>query len=459
MTPTPEVIGEKERGVSSRGVPPKEQTVDPRQAAQLEAARLKELEARTYRRPDGRPPERKDFEGFSRQYNQMATTERHTWRFVGPDGKQRDTSWTGLNSAAKARAFADLNGLRVMGEVIPGPTVEGTPQTTRGTERGTRLTPPPLVQAEPPYSPPPLIQAEPPYSPPPLIQAEPPPPDRIFMVPLPESTRIDDDHRGLKRDSRALNRRAGREPAPSPASRPQKKPTPDAGVEDAIAKRVRELRDIDPPPRKAADKLKPVHNITPEHQEKVRDVVNWAIQAAQRAQPGAGLYNILTTAQVTIANLRESAIPDAGDNLIYRDADHSLAARTQEYKLKTALLASLAKKLAGLPWSTEANTLAVGPWGVNQAYETMKLQQFTQEAKGVPAKQHASALGGTEWELLGMIDFERYDLKDSGSAPHLLGDLPGKGERFATSPEVPPYLREEAKRLVDKMGRDAKFMK
>jgi hypothetical protein len=245
-------------------------------------------------------------------------------------------------------------------------------------------------------------------------------------------------------------------------------------MEDEIAKRIREYRDIDPPPRKAAEKLKPVHNVTTEHQEKVRDVVNWAIQAAQRdAKPGTGANDILTTAQVTIGGLRDSNIPDAGDNLVYRDADHYLAARTQEFKVRAAMMLykirnelvpgsmSLgeAQKMANAPWSTETNTWAVGPLGANQLYENRKLQQFAQEAKGGPVAERGSAAGGTEWELLGMIDFERYDVKHPSATPHLLVDLPGKGDRFASSPEVPAYLREEAKRIVEKMDRDAKFTK
>jgi hypothetical protein len=68
------------------------------------------------------------------------------------------------------------------------------------------VSPPPLVQAEPPYSPPPLVQAEPPYSQPPLIQAEPPP--RLFLVPWPQSNRINDDERGIANETRALTRSA-----------------------------------------------------------------------------------------------------------------------------------------------------------------------------------------------------------------------------------------------------------
>jgi hypothetical protein len=294
-----------------------------------------------------------------------------------------------------------------------------------------------------------------------------------IWVPWSPANLFNDDARGTKPDSRALNRNSAKEPVPRAASSQQKKPNSPSGMEDEVGKQIRGYRDADPPPRKAAEKLKPVHNVTTEHQQKVRDVVGWAIQTAQReAKPGSGANEILTTAQVLIGKLRDSNIPNAGDNLVYRDADHYLAARTQEFKFRAAMMLynlrneavpgsmSLddAMKLAKAPWSTETNQWAVGPWGANQVYENWKLRAFAQEGKGGPV-EHSSAAGGTEWELLGMIDFERYDTKDPSTAPHLLVDLPGKEERYARNPEVPAYLREEAKRIVEKMDRDAKFTK
>ena len=179
--------------------------IEPRQAAQVEAARLKALAPGTYRHPDGSPPERQDFEAFSRQYDQMAN-ERHVWRFARPDGSTYETSWRGLGTATTAQASASLLGHRVIGEVIPGPAVEGPPaRDPGGTRREPQLTRPPLVQAEPPYSPPPLVQAErpftppplvpagPPYTPPPLIQAEPP----FDPLPWPQGNRVDDSQRGI----------------------------------------------------------------------------------------------------------------------------------------------------------------------------------------------------------------------------------------------------------------------
>jgi len=441
-------------------LPPKHRTIDPRQAAQIEAGRLKALAPGTYRHPDGSPPAPQDFETFSRQYDQMAN-ERHVWRFARPDGSTYETSWRGLGTGTTARASADLLGHRVIGEVIPGATVEGTPtQDADRRGREPRLSPPPLVKAEPPF--------EPPFEP----------------LPWPYSKRIDDGERGIALSTKALTKSAEDKAGGRSASKLPKKPRPSspAGKQHEIEKRILEYRDIHPPPRRAAEKLKPVHNVTTEHQEKVRDVVNWAIQsAALEATPGVEANMILKAAQDKVARLRKSEIPDAADNLIYRDADHYLAARTQEFIPRAAFMLYEAMnkirpgsmsveqmmKMATTPPSSETNKWAVGQLGANQLYETKKLLQFAQEAKGVsdsgvqygPVGEHASAAGGTEWELLGMIDFERYDVNGPKINPHLLLDLPRKGERFTNNPEVPAYLREEAKRIAEKMERDAKFTK
>ncbi len=476
MTSASESTVEGSRGVRNRGLPLNDTTIDPKQAAQNEAERLKALVPGTYRHPDGSPPARQDFEAFSRQYDQMAN-ERHVWRFARPDGSTYETSWRGLGTGTTAQASADLVGHRVIGEVIPRSTVKGTP-TQDADRRGPepRLTPPPLVQAARPYSPPPLVQAEPAYSPPPLVQAEPP----FEPLPWPYSNRIDNDERGIAPGTRALTRSAEKKSGSPSSTSSQLLKKPGRGSLASLEQEIEKYRDTDPPPRTAAEKLKPVHNVTTEHQEKVRDLVNWAIQAATlEAKPGTEANVILKDAQDKVARLRNSKISDAQDNLIYRDSDHYLAARSQEFMVKTAIKMHQAGlmsteamlSIAFKPPSSETNKAAVGPWGINQLYETAKLQQFAQEARslgaGVPGTgvqfglvgDHPAAAGGTEWELLGMIDFERYDANGPKTVPHPLVDLPGKGERFAKSPEVPAYLREEAKRIVGKMEPDAKLTK
>jgi hypothetical protein len=263
----------------------------------------------------------------------------------------------------------------------------------------------------------------------------------------------------------------------------QKLPTASPAVVDhEIAQRNAELvktyRDKDAPPRSAAEKQRPVHNVTAEHQESVRALVNWAILSTTLESGRATPTNmILKGALDKIARLRQSnEIPDAGNNLIYRDADHYLAARTQEFVPRMAFMlhhvlneirpGSMSgeemMRLALSPPSRETNRQAAGPAGANQMYETAKLAHFRREVgrdwaseTGMqigPVGKDASAAGGTEWELLGMIDFERHDATGAEHGmPSLLSDLPGTGERFATDAEVPAYLREDAARIVEKI--------
>jgi hypothetical protein len=211
MASTRESVAEESRGVSNRGLPPKDRTITPREAAQIEAARLKALAAGTYRHPDRTQSERQDFEAFSRQHDQMSN-ERHVWRFQRPDGSTYETSWKGLGTGSTAQAFASAVGDRVIGEVIP----ERTPARDAGVRgREPRLTPPPLVQAGSSYSqpplqaersltPPPLVEAEPPFTPPPLVQAETP----LGRSPRPRPYRIDDHERGIVNRTRGLTRSA-----------------------------------------------------------------------------------------------------------------------------------------------------------------------------------------------------------------------------------------------------------
>ena len=92
---------------------------------------------------------------------------------------------------------------RVIGKVIPGPTIEGTPRPDAGRrKREQRLTPPPLVQAEP-YTSPPLVQAEPPYMSPPLGGTKP-----FDPLPWPMLDLLDNDQRAIANRTKALTRSA-----------------------------------------------------------------------------------------------------------------------------------------------------------------------------------------------------------------------------------------------------------
>jgi hypothetical protein len=58
--------------------------------------------------------------------------ERHVCWFARPDGSTYETSWRGLGTGTTAQASASLRGHRVIGEVITGPAVEGTPARDAG---------------------------------------------------------------------------------------------------------------------------------------------------------------------------------------------------------------------------------------------------------------------------------------------------------------------------------------
>jgi RHS repeat-associated protein len=252
---------------------------------------------------------------------------------------------------------------------------------------------------------------------------------------------------------------------------------------EEMQQRVEQYKDKEPPPKLAREKTQPVHNITEEHQLKVLSLINWAI--ASTAREDLAKNRVLTKDEETILSdalgkiiaLRQSKIPDASDNLIYRDADHYLAARLQEWRTRAALeLASRglidpgeARKLALSGRSRENNKLAAGPAGANQLYETRKLQEFKLQALSGQAPSSSvgtsdkapSAAGATEWKLLGMIDYERYDAgNDSRQAvPHLVVDLPGTAESYASDPTVPEYLRDDARRISERMQKEARFTK
>jgi RHS repeat-associated protein len=249
---------------------------------------------------------------------------------------------------------------------------------------------------------------------------------------------------------------------------------------EELQHRVEGYRDVDPPPRRAAEKIQAVHNVTEEHQAKVLSVVNWAITSVtreDRAQNGTltkAQTDILQDALIKVSALRKSDIPDAGDNLIYRDADHYLAARAQEWRTQGGFqLSGLgfdpteSLKLSMSPRSQEINQRSAGPLGMNQFYESRKRAEFRAEALTgqkqadtiASSDKPPSATGATEWKLLGMIDYERYDVGNelSKSAPQLARDLPGTGERYIASAELPAYLRAEAARISAQAKAEARF--
>lgn len=184
---------------------------------------------------------------------------------------------------------------------------------------------------------------------------------------------------------------------------------------------------------------------------------------------------ILTAALSKIIELRESSIDDASQNLIYRDADHYFAARVQEYRFRNGEQVAAKARNAGLS-DTAANSLGIWwnkeiskepsrennqqAYRISEVYETMKLLGFQKEistgqSNVVSSGRNApSAAGGTEWALLGMIDYERYDVdhEKQVSIPHYVVDLPGTGQQYANVESLPSYLREAAKATANKIG-------
>jgi RHS repeat-associated protein len=250
----------------------------------------------------------------------------------------------------------------------------------------------------------------------------------------------------------------------------------DHEIDERNEKKAHELRDNEPPPKHPQEKTKGVHNVTKEHQEKVLFLINWAIASAikddisRNGRLANDKYTILTEALRKVASLRESTkVPDAPDNLIYRDADHYFAARVQEYSSKFGSQIADKVRTAGLPeqvadaaknwWdenihqrpSIENNRHA---YQISSLYETIKIAGFIKEVRTgeknlvATTNKSPSAAGGIEWALLGMIDYDRYDAGSEHRVelPHIAIDLPGTGKRYATDMELPEYLRDAAER-------------
>ncbi len=253
---------------------------------------------------------------------------------------------------------------------------------------------------------------------------------------------------------------------------------------------VGNYKDETRPPTKPEEKTKAVFNVTPEHQKKVLSVINWAISSAANddvAENGKLTLDqttILSRALGKIVYLRESDIPDASQNLIYRDADHYLAARKQEYSLYSS--SSVVEKVRPTGLFTEDQLRAIGEQWDNMLtgnrseqnnrqafliisqYETFKLLGFRKEVAGgiknpvaVNPDIAPSAPGGTEWALLGMIDYHRDDLgkEKNVSVPKFADELPGTGERYSSDTTLPKYLTEAANSIAAKAKAYGRFTK
>jgi len=154
----PPVITESDRKTDSRGVTPPAWATEP---------------------PVWGEPVAKDPAGWEKVRRDLAEMERKkVFRYARPDGSQLDQTWVNESSA---KVWAEMNGLRYLGQVPEGPVAPPPPPPPeRGTRnRGTEpeLSPPPLVKAQ---RPPPPKKVDPESKPP---KPEPPPKKR---PPLPD---------------------------------------------------------------------------------------------------------------------------------------------------------------------------------------------------------------------------------------------------------------------------------
>jgi hypothetical protein len=157
----PPVITESDRKTDSRGVSPPAWATEP---------------------PVWGEPVARDPAGWEKVRRDLAEMERKkVFRYARPDGSQLEDTWVNESSA---KIWAEMNGLRYLGQVPEGPVAPPPPPPPeRGTRnRGTEpaLSPPPLVEAPKRRKPPP--PAKPEQTKPSQPEPKPPPKKR---APLP----------------------------------------------------------------------------------------------------------------------------------------------------------------------------------------------------------------------------------------------------------------------------------
>jgi hypothetical protein len=161
----PPVITESDRKTDNRGVSPPAWATEP---------------------PVWGEPVARDPAGWEKVRRDLAEMERKkVFRYARPDGSQLEDTWVNESSA---KIWAEMNGLRYLGQVPEGPVAPPPPPPPeRGTrDRGTEapLSPPPLVEApkrRKPVPPP----AKPEQTKPPPPDPKPPPKKRPPLPPAP----------------------------------------------------------------------------------------------------------------------------------------------------------------------------------------------------------------------------------------------------------------------------------
>ncbi len=190
---------------------------------------------------------------------------------------------------------------------------------------------------------------------------------------------------------------------------------------------IMQFRDKEELPKSALGRMVPSSDLTPDHQEKVKSVINWALDEStlkytdKNGQILMTRYDILQQAHnLVISKLRENKdIPGSSLNLIYRDADHYLAARMgmSGFYEQMGLNLDAEKRASLAPFGFELyDMLKEAGHGV-ELVSGERLTPLRSNKEFPPAQ-----IGGTEWALLGVRHYLKFD-KDrmqSKEPPELL---------------------------------------
>ncbi len=191
-------------------------------------------------------------------------------------------------------------------------------------------------------------------------------------------------------------------------------------------RRVGNLKDPTPPPMKASEKLSDVDTNTRDHHEKTAKVINEALKISIAHYTGKDGKLTGTKQEIfayalgnMVITLRKTSIENS-QNLIFRDADHYLAGRTQEWQRRQ--LDRETPKSPGYTTSYASGAAA-------SYYDHLKRCAFQEQAeKNRPNSEidlstcPASAAGGREWAAKGNTDFRvEFDTLKEKAAPFLFG--------------------------------------
>ena len=175
---------------------------------------------------------------------------------------------------------------------------------------------------------------------------------------------------------------------------------------------------------KPGDKLSTIDQHTRDHHEKTAKVINEAIEISIAHFTKDGKLTgtkreILAYAMGNlIITLRKTSIENS-QNLIFRDADHYLAGRTQEWQRR-----ELNREIPEKPGYNSSFLSGAAAWSYDNYY---KIPAFEKQAeKNQPNSDvdistcPAAAAGGRDWASKGATDFRvEYGALDQKAAPLL----------------------------------------